>query len=183
MPAAVATSWQSHLGRPMVRLATATSGSCQAVSLQETPSETFTTSATVILALGPGQMAHFHHQHVVRARHSQREMIRRANDFLVFARGFRSLRRALLSTDSRRSLRSTNPRHSPASAIPSFRASVALCFFTFNLLAAMSNRALSGRRECGQVNAPLALMWLGVHCPKGNFAGTRPFSQALARPP
>ena len=49
MPAAVAATGQSHSDHPLVWMETATSGSGHAVSLQETPSETFTTSATVIL--------------------------------------------------------------------------------------------------------------------------------------
>ena len=49
MPAAVAAPWQSHPDHPLVRLETAASGPGHAVSLQETPSETFTACATVIL--------------------------------------------------------------------------------------------------------------------------------------
>ena len=49
MPAAVAVPWQSHPDHPLVRLETAASGPGHAMSLQETPSETFTACATVIL--------------------------------------------------------------------------------------------------------------------------------------
>ena len=50
MPTVVATPWQSQPDHPLVRLETAPSSPCHAVSLQETPSETFTACATVILA-------------------------------------------------------------------------------------------------------------------------------------
>ena len=50
MPTAVAAPWQSHPDHPLVRVETAASGPGHAVSLQETPSETFTACATVILA-------------------------------------------------------------------------------------------------------------------------------------
>ena len=49
MPAAVAASWQSHPDHPLVRLETAASGPGHAMSLQETPSDPCSTSATVIL--------------------------------------------------------------------------------------------------------------------------------------
>ena len=50
MPTAVAAAWQSHPDHPLVRLETAPSSQCHAVSLQETPSETFTACAAVIFA-------------------------------------------------------------------------------------------------------------------------------------
>ena len=49
MPAAVAAPWQSHPDYPLVRLETAPPGPGHAVSLQETPSDLCSTSATVIL--------------------------------------------------------------------------------------------------------------------------------------
>ena len=49
MPAAVAVAWQSHPDHSLVRLETAPPGPGHAVSLQETPSETFFACATVIL--------------------------------------------------------------------------------------------------------------------------------------
>ena len=49
MPAAVAAAWQSHPDHPLVRLETAASGPGHAMSLQETPSDPCSTSATVIL--------------------------------------------------------------------------------------------------------------------------------------
>ena len=49
MPAAVAASWQSDPDHPLVRLETAASGPGHALSLQETPSDPCSTSATVIL--------------------------------------------------------------------------------------------------------------------------------------
>ena len=50
MPTAVAAARQSYADHPMVRLETAPPGPCHAVSLQETPSDPCSTSATVILA-------------------------------------------------------------------------------------------------------------------------------------
>ena len=50
MPAAVAAPWQSDPDHPLVRLETAASGPGHAVSLQETPSDPCSTSATVILS-------------------------------------------------------------------------------------------------------------------------------------
>ena len=49
MPAAVAAPWQSDPDHPLVRLETAASGPGHAMSLQETPSDPCSTSATVIL--------------------------------------------------------------------------------------------------------------------------------------
>lgn len=49
MPAAMAASRQSCPDHPMVRMETAPSGPCHAVSLQYAPPENFTVSATVIL--------------------------------------------------------------------------------------------------------------------------------------
>ena len=49
MPTAVAAARQSYADHPMVRLETAPPGPCHAVSLQETPSDPCSTSATVIL--------------------------------------------------------------------------------------------------------------------------------------
>ncbi len=60
MSATVAAAGQPHPDDPLVRMETAASGPSHAVSLPETPSETFTPSATVILgnrtiiALGQG---------------------------------------------------------------------------------------------------------------------------------
>ena len=51
MPTAVAAARQSYADHPMVRLETAPPGPCHAVSLQETPSDPCSTSATVILVL------------------------------------------------------------------------------------------------------------------------------------
>lgn len=48
MPAAVAAPWQSHSDHPLVGMETATPGSRHAMSLPETPSDTFITSATVV---------------------------------------------------------------------------------------------------------------------------------------
>ena len=53
MPAAVAASWQSDPDHPLVRLETAASGPGHAMSLQETPSDPCSTSATVILSPNP----------------------------------------------------------------------------------------------------------------------------------
>ena len=50
MPTAVAAARQSYADHPMVRLETAPPGPCHAVSLQETPSDPCSTSATVILS-------------------------------------------------------------------------------------------------------------------------------------
>ena len=50
MPAAVAAPWQSGPDHPLVGMETAAPGPGHAVSLLETPSETFITSATVVLA-------------------------------------------------------------------------------------------------------------------------------------
>ena len=50
-------SWQSHPDHPLVRLETAASGPSHAVSLQETPSETSTACATVILVTGESATA------------------------------------------------------------------------------------------------------------------------------
>ena len=63
MPAAVATAWQSHPDHPLVRIETAASGPCHAVSLQETPSETFTACATVILGIVFVDPRHFFRSH------------------------------------------------------------------------------------------------------------------------
>ena len=52
LPAAVATPRQSCPDHPMVRMETPPSGPGQTVSLHDTLSETFTTSATVILGRG-----------------------------------------------------------------------------------------------------------------------------------
>ena len=49
MSATVAAAGQPHPDDPLVRMETAASGPSHAVSLPETPSETFTPSATVIL--------------------------------------------------------------------------------------------------------------------------------------
>ena len=49
MPAAVAASWQPHPDHPLVRVETAASGPSNALSLQKTPSDPCSTSATVIL--------------------------------------------------------------------------------------------------------------------------------------
>ena len=49
MPAAVAAPWQSCPDHPLVGMETAAPGPSHAVSLPETPSETFITSATVVL--------------------------------------------------------------------------------------------------------------------------------------
>ena len=53
MPTAVAAARQSYADHPMVRLETAPPGPCHAVSLQETPSDPCSTSATVILSCPP----------------------------------------------------------------------------------------------------------------------------------
>ena len=53
MSAAVAAPWQSQPDHPLVRLETAASGPGHAVSLPDTPSETFTACATVILGASP----------------------------------------------------------------------------------------------------------------------------------
>ena len=49
MPAAVAAPWQSGPDHPLVGMETAAPGPGHAMSLPETPSETFITSATVVL--------------------------------------------------------------------------------------------------------------------------------------
>ena len=49
LPAAVAAPWQSCPDHPLVRMETAAPGPGHAMSLSETPSETFITSATVVL--------------------------------------------------------------------------------------------------------------------------------------
>ena len=50
MPAAVAAPGQSHSDHPLVGMETATPGPRHAMSLPETPSDTCSSSATVILA-------------------------------------------------------------------------------------------------------------------------------------
>ena len=52
MPAAVAAPWQSCPDHPLVGMETAAPGPSHAMPLPETPSETFITSATVILEAG-----------------------------------------------------------------------------------------------------------------------------------
>ena len=53
MPAPVATPWQSCPDHPLVGMETAAPGPGHAMSLPETPSETFITSATVVLGRRP----------------------------------------------------------------------------------------------------------------------------------
>ena len=53
MPAAVAAPWQSCPDHPLVGMETAAPGPGHAMSLPETPSETFITSATVVLSPNP----------------------------------------------------------------------------------------------------------------------------------
>ena len=53
MPTAVAAPWQSCPDHPLVGMETAAPGPGHAMSLPETPSETFITSATVVLEQGP----------------------------------------------------------------------------------------------------------------------------------
>ena len=54
MPAAVAAPWQSHSDHPLVGMETATPGPRHAMSLPETPPNTCTSSATVILVGADG---------------------------------------------------------------------------------------------------------------------------------